>query len=85
MSLTLSNNTLRWTPGGLAQRAAIAPSQAGTPPRFALGYAPSLDPDELIITERGTRLEGLPPDALWVNGAKLNGTTVRNAPLRPRP
>jgi len=85
MTLDLSNNTFRWTEAGKSRRATIAPSQASTSPRFAIGYAPSLDPDELVVTERGTRLEGAPADALWVNGARINGEVVRNAPLKSRP
>ena len=68
MTLDLANNTFRWTP-------------ASKPTRVSIGYAPTLDPAELIITERGTRLEGAPPATAWVNGATINGQEVRDAPL----
>ncbi len=72
MSLTLSNNTFRWT-------------KPGSAPRLAIGYAPTLDPTELILTEQGTKLEGAAAATLWVTGAQINGAVVRNAPLKPRP
>ncbi len=85
MSLDLSNNTFRWTEAGKAQRLAIAPSQASTAPKLAIGYAPTLDPDELVVTEKGTKLEGAPADTLWINGARINGEILRDKPLKPRP
>ena len=72
MTLDLANNTFRWT-------------SAGKPCRVNLGYAPALDPGELVITERGTKLEGAPPATAWVAGARVNGAEVREAPLPPRP
>ena len=71
MSLTLKNNTFRWT--------------GATPARMAIGYSPSLDPNELIITEAGTKLEGAPPSTLWVHAARVNGRKVENAPLPAQP
>ena len=85
MSLVLRDNTFRWTDAGRAQRQAIAPGREATPPRVAIGYAPSLDPDELQVAERGTKVEGAAPEALWVAGARVNGAVVRDAPLRPQP
>ena len=71
MSLNLLNNTFRWT--------------GSNPARMAIGYAPSLDPGELVITEAGTKLVGAPPATLWTNAARINGQSVRDAPLAPRP
>lgn len=71
MTLDLRDNTFRWTP-------------AGKPCRVNLGYAPTLDPAELVITERGTRVEGAPPAIAWVAGARINGAEVRDAPLPGR-
>ena len=72
MSLDLTGNTFRWT-------------RPGTPLRFAIGYAPSLDPGELVVHEQRTRLEGAPPETLWVEGATVNGVVVRDRPLRSAP
>ena len=71
MSLNLKDNTFRWT--------------TGTSARMAIGYAPSLDPGELVLTETGTKLEGAPPATLWTNAARINGQIVQDAPLNLRP
>ena len=85
MSLVLRDNTFRWTDAGRSRRPALAPDRASTPPRVAIGYAPTLDPDELQVAERGTKVEGAPPETLWVAGARINDAVVRDAPLRPKP
>ena len=74
MSLNLVNNTFRWTGAGRSSA-----------PKMAIGFNPSLDPAELVVTEKGTKLEGAPADALWINAAKVNGEVVRDAPLKVRP
>ncbi len=83
MSLDFKDNTFRWTDAGLSQRAAIAPSGSRSP-RVAIGYAPSLDPSELIVTESGTRVEGAASDAVWINSARINGKSIRDEPLSVR-
>ena len=70
MTLAFKDNTLRWT------------KSTGKPPRFKVGFEPSIDPKELVITEEGTKVEGAPPEAAWVHAATINGRVVRNSPLK---
>ena len=70
MTLTFQDNILRST---------RPPS--GKPPRFLIGIPPSLDPRELVVTERGTKFEGVGPEAAWVHAALVNGKVVEEAPL----
>lgn len=80
MSVAVRNNVIRWTEPFLRDRTR---SGEKTPVRgFTLGYVPSHDPNELIATEEGDRLEapaGLRGhECLRVHAAKLNGRPVRN-------
>jgi hypothetical protein len=75
MSLTFKDNVLRW---------ARASGPSGKPPRLEIGFAPSLDPKELVITEEGTKVEGAPPQSAWVHAATINGKVVKDSPLTAR-
>jgi hypothetical protein len=78
MSAELRDNVVRWSEPFLAQ---WARSGAKEPPAgLVLGYLPSADADELIVTASGNALDAprgyrdLP--ALVVNGARLNSQRV---------
>ena len=75
MSLTMKDNTFRWS---------RASGASAKPPKLEIGFPPSLDPKELVISEEGTKLEGAPPQAAWVHAATINGKVVREAPLTTR-
>jgi hypothetical protein len=70
MTLAFKDNTLRWT------------KSADKPPRFKIGFEPSIDPKELVITEEGTKVEGASPGAAWVHAATINGRVVQDSPLK---
>ena len=72
MSLIFKDNTLRWTK---------AAGSSGKPPRLEIGFPPSLDPKELVITESGTKIEGASPRSAWVHAATINGKVVEESPL----
>jgi hypothetical protein len=55
MTVTLNDNVVRWSEAYLNSSARTNASQA--PPALTLGYAPSHDARELIVTARGNRLE----------------------------
>jgi hypothetical protein len=74
MSLTLKNNTIRWTGGKFP---------SGKPPRVDISTPPSLDPREMVVTEEGTRIEGAPAKTAWVHAATINGKVVQESPLKP--
>ena len=68
MSLVFKDNTLRW-------------ASNGKPPRLNIGFPPSLDPKELVLTESGTKVEGASPRSAWVHAATINGKVVEESPL----
>ena len=72
MSLTFKGNTLR---------SSKPPSGSAGSPKLAIGYAPSLDPGELVIVEEGTKIEGADARSIWVRAATINGKAVEGAPL----
>ena len=71
MSLIFKDNTLRWTKTA---------GSSGKPPRLEIGFPPSLDPKELVITESGTKIEGASPRTAWVHAATINGKVVEESP-----
>jgi hypothetical protein len=72
MSLTMKDNTLRWSrPSGTA----------GKTPRLTIGTSGGIDAGELILTESGTKVEGAEPGAAWVHSATVNGKVVKESPL----
>ncbi len=78
MSAELRDNVVRWSEPFLAQ---WARSGAKEPPTgLVLGYRPSADPDELIVTASGNALDAprgyRDLTALVVNGARLNSQRV---------
>lgn len=89
MTLALRDNTVRWSEPFLTRlaRAGVKRPAAG----ITLGYAPSLDPGELVVEERGDRLVApggaAETPALKVHAAWLNGraTTNRAFALTGRP
>jgi len=75
MSLTLKDNTFRWSGSS---------KSSGKPPKILIGYPLSLDPGEFLMTESGTKVEGADPKALWVHAATINGKPVEESPLTTR-
>jgi hypothetical protein len=80
MTITLRNNTIRWTREFLRDRTRRGEK---SPPRgLTLGYRPSHDPDEFVVREEGDRLEapaGAPgQEALKVHAARFNGRPLRD-------
>jgi hypothetical protein len=75
MTLTLRENTIRWTEPFLSRLA--RGGAKGPPPGLVVGYRPSLDPGELVVTAEGNRLEAPASaprtSALVVHAALLNG------------
>jgi hypothetical protein len=84
MTVTLKGNTVRWSDGFLSR---LAGSGAKPPVGITLGYLPSLDPGEMVVTAQGDRLtapaRAPQASALKVNAAVLNGRAVtgRSFPL----
>ncbi|MDR3635092.1 MAG: hypothetical protein P4L84_14905 [Isosphaeraceae bacterium] len=78
MTLTLENNTVRWTEAFLKHRS--AGGAKALPPGITLGSADSLDPGELRVSARDNRL-GAPPATpasgpLAVPSATFNGQSL---------
>ena len=74
LSAVMKDNTFRWSS---ARRA------AGKAPKVEISTGPSLDPGEMIVTESGTVVEGLPARNVWVHACTLNGKVVKESPLKP--
>jgi hypothetical protein len=89
MTLTLKGNTVRWSEPFLSRLSRGGPKHPAA--GITLGYLPSIDPGELVVTAQGNRLDApgsaATAPALKVNGAWLNGaaTVGRSLPLGDRP
>jgi hypothetical protein len=87
MTVALKRNTIRWSDAFLRQRAR---AKEATPLRgVTLGYLPSLDSGEFLVTEEGDRLEA-PPSAqakegVHVHSARVNGRPIKNRGFRLPP
>ena len=86
MSVTLRNNTVRWSEAFLTRLrggGAKAP-----PPGITIGYLPTLDPGEFLVQEEGNRVDAPPKadagsaSALRVLGAQINGKRAPESPRR---
>ncbi|MHB1557914.1 MAG: right-handed parallel beta-helix repeat-containing protein [Isosphaeraceae bacterium] len=86
MSLQLRDNVVRWTPGFLAQRA-----RAGEKPPIGLilGFSPSIDPQEFLVTASGNTLDAptsyRQANALVVHAASLNSQRILERGFRLPP
>ena len=78
LTVALKDNTFRRT------AAARARMPDGKPIRLAIGTAEAIDPGEMIVTEQGTRAEGIADEYGWVYSATLNGRPLRDSPLKAR-
>ena len=80
MVLTLRNNTFRWTEAFVSRH--LQGSETAIPPGLIIGYRPSLDPGELVVTEQADRHDappGTPRSAVvLVHAAIYNGQEVIN-------
>lgn len=79
LTVALKDNTIRRT------AAARDRTADGKPIRLVIGNPDSLDPGELVVTEQGTKAEGIKDAYAWVHAAILNGRPVRETPLKARP
>ena len=75
MSVTLRNNTVRWTAPFLARRAEQGAKEL--PNGIVVGYPEGIDPGELMVAAEGNRLDApsmtRPVAPLLVHSAVLNG------------
>jgi hypothetical protein len=75
MTISLRNNTVRWTDSYLKRARKEGPN-AG-PKGLTIGYPGSIDPAELVVSEKGDRLQvssgTRPSEVIHVNSALLNG------------
>jgi hypothetical protein len=78
MTARLRDNTIRWTDEALRRR--YEAGAKAPPTAITIGYRPLLDPGELIVAEKGTRLDapkGIRQGAtLVVHGAMYNGQRI---------
>jgi hypothetical protein len=84
MTFTLRDNVVRWSDEFLRARAR---EKKARPLRgITVGYPQSLDPDELLVVEKGDRLEAPASfrghEALRVNAARLNGRQIEGRSYR---
>ena len=83
MSTSLVDNVVRWSEGFLSHSAGAAAKEP--PVGITLGYAPSHDPGELVVTVRGNRLEApgawQRAPALFIHAGLYNGQRVVNRRL----
>jgi hypothetical protein len=81
MTISLKDNIIRWSDAFLRQRAR---AKEATPLRgLTLGYLPSLDPGELLVTEQGDRLDA-PPTAQAKDGVHVHSARVNGRPITKR-
>ena len=86
MTVKLFDNVVRWSDAFLSHAAATGSKQI--PPGITVGYAPSHDANELVVTARGNRLEA-PAVAktarpLVITAANFNGQKLLNRKLSLR-
>jgi hypothetical protein len=84
MTVKLSDNVVRWSDAFLSHAAGTGSKQI--PPGLTVGYAPSHDAGELVVTARGNRLETAPGAKaasypLVVPAANFNGQKLLNQKL----
>ncbi len=83
MVVQARRNIFRWSDGFLSRFDGA--STAKPPVALTLGYPPSHDPNELVVTAADNRLEAPPGHtvgpALWIHAAQYNSKRVINRRL----
>ncbi|SIO67267.1 hypothetical protein SAMN05444166_8310 [Singulisphaera sp. GP187] len=84
MTIRLKNNIIRWSDAFLRQR--VRAKEKAPLRGYTFGFLPSHDPDELVVTQVGDRLQA-PATAhgnagLYVNSAQVNGRRITKQGFR---